>query len=377
MLFTRREFIADIKEVEMGMLKTAVIGAGTMGVLYARAFHESGRAELSAIVDLDRERAADLAAQYGCTNVYEDTASMLAELDIEAAAVALPDYAHRDTVVTLLAAGVHVLCEKPLAVTLEDCADIVGAAGGEPMLMVNYGNRHRAEARALRELVRSGALGEIQTVVMKGNEKLAKTRQLAWRDRTDPTWFLISHLVDFVSWITGQDFTDVYGLQSVAPLQAGGDALLPAITGHSYLGTLGNGAVVNLTASWILPSGAPAAGDMTIELIGTDGSAAIDFMERPVIFHGERAEHLAWDFAADYSGKAKGWWFTSCNYFLDCVASGVQPEPDARAGAETSLVLMAMHESLASGGRVSVDAQRQKLDELLASGSVAAEGASR
>ena len=44
----------------MRMLKTAVIGAGTMGALYARAFEESGRAELSAIVDLDRGRAPAL-----------------------------------------------------------------------------------------------------------------------------------------------------------------------------------------------------------------------------------------------------------------------------------------------------------------------------
>ena len=360
----------------MRMLKTAVIGAGTMGALYARAFEESGRAELSAIVDLDRGRGAGVAAQHGCAGVYEDIASMMADLDIDAAAVALPDYAHRDTVVSLLEAGVHVLCEKPLAVTVEDCADIVGAAGTEPLLMVNYGNRHRPEARVLRELVQSGALGEIQTVVMKGNEKLAKTRQLAWRDRTDPTWFLVSHLVNFVSWITGQHFTNVYGLQSAVPPQAGGDALLPAITGHSYLGTLGNGAVVNLTASWILPSGGPAAGDMAIELIGTEGTAHIDFMERPVVFYGTRADHLPWDFEADHSGKARGWWFTSCDYFLDCVASGTRPQPDARAGAETSLVLMAMHESLAGGARVSVDTYRRQLDSLL-TGSPAAGAGSR
>jgi predicted dehydrogenase len=352
------------------MLKTAVIGAGTMGALYARTFGESDRAELSAVVDLDRDRAASLAGQHGCAGVYTDIASLLAAGHIDAAAVALPDYAHRDITVGLLGAGVNVLCEKPLAVTLADCADIVAAASADPVLMVNYGNRHRPEARVLRDLVQSGGLGEIQTVVMKGNEKLAKTRQLAWRDRTDPTWFLISHLVDFVCWVTGDRFTDVYGLQAVAPPQAG-EQLLPAITGQSYLGSLSNGAVVNLTASWILPSGAPAAGDMAIELIGTEGSARIDFMERPVVFHGARAEHLPWDFETDYAGQARGWWFTSCAYFLDCVASGRRPEPDARCGAETSLVLMAMHESLAGGTRVSIDAYREQLEGLLA----ASEGA--
>jgi predicted dehydrogenase len=356
------------------MLTTAVIGAGTMGALYARSFAESSQAGLSAIVDLDRGRAQTLAALHGGAGVYDDTAALLADLDIDAAAVALPDYAHRDTVVGLLAAGVHVLCEKPLAVTLEDCADIVSAAGSGAMLMVNYGNRHRPEARLLRELVRSGSLGDIQTITMKGNEKLAKTRQLAWRDRTDPTWFLISHLVDFVSWVSGQQFTDVYGLQPAGALSPPGDGVpLPAVTGHSYLGTLGNGAVVNLTASWILPSGTPAGGDMAIELIGTEGSARVDFMERPVVFYGTRAEHLPWDFADDFAGRGRGWWYTSCDYFLDCVAGGRRPEPDARTGAETSLVLLAMHESLAGGSRVSVDAYRARLDSLLAADPAARE----
>lgn len=349
------------------MLKTAVIGAGTMGALYARAFHDSSRAELSAIVDLDLDRARGLAAEYAGAGVYRDAAALVAALEIDAAAVALPDYAHRDVVVALLEAGVNVLCEKPLATTLEDCADIVGAAGSSRKLMVNYGNRHRPEARVLRELVQSGSLGQIQTVIMRGNEKLAKTRQLAWRERTDPTWFLISHLVDFVSWTTGERFTDVYGLQprSATPL-TDEEGPLPEPTGHSYLATLASGAIVNLTASWILPSGGPAAGDMTIELIGSKGYSRVDFMERPVIAYGERAEHLSWDLAVpDFSGRVKGWWVTSCEYFLDCVINGVQPGPDAREGAETSLVLIAMHRALESGERTSVADYRQQLDKLI------------
>lgn len=351
------------------MLKTAVIGAGTMGALYARVFDESGRAELSAIVDVDLDRAEQASAKSAGARAYRNVADLLANEHIDAAAVSLPDYAHRDTVVELLTAGVHVLCEKPLATTLEDCVDIIAESNRAASLMVNYGNRHRPEARTLRELVKSGSLGDIQTITMKGNEKLAKTRQLAWRDRTDPTWFLISHLVDFVSWVTGERFVDVYGLQ---PSSQGDlrltDAVdpLPAQTCHSYLASLESGAVVSLTASWILPPGGPAAGDMAIEIIGSRGYAKVDFMERPVVTYGTTAEHLSWDFAPDFSGRLRGWWITSCDYFLDCVANDQAPEPNAHEGAETSLVLLAMHESLTSGTRAAVAPYRRELDTLLA-----------
>lgn len=337
------------------MLRTAVIGAGTMGALYARAFHESPHAELVAVADLDETRAEEVAAGLPGARAYPGVEAVLDATELDAAAVSLPDYAHRDVTLTLLAAGVHVLCEKPLATTVDDCADIVRAAeASSGSLMVNYGNRHRPEARLLRDRVRAGDLGRLQTVVMKGNEKLLKTRQLAWRDRTDPTWFLISHLVDFVSWVTGERFADVYGRRSACE----DEPELPVPTGHSYLGTLAGGAVVNLGASWILPSGAPAAGDMAIELIGTRGYARVDFMERPVVRYDERASHLPWDFAEDHSGRLSGWWITSCDYFLDSVARGRHPEPDAAEGAETSLVLVAMHRSLDDGRAVPVDEVR-------------------
>jgi predicted dehydrogenase len=306
-----------------------------MGRLYARAFHDSDVSELVSVVDIDTDRARVAASEFSEVTAYNSTAEMLAADNIDAAAVSLPDYAHRDTVVALLDAGVPVLCEKPLATTLEDCADI----------------------------------GQLQSITMKGNEKLAKTRQLAWRDRTDPTWFLISHLVDFVSWLTGERFSDVCGLahggQGATPLS---DEIgpLPLQTGHTYIASLDSGTAVTLSANWALPAGAPAAGDMAIEIIGSKGYAKVDFMERPVVVYGERADHLGWDLARpDYSGRSRGWWITSCDYFLDCVANRRRPEPSAEDGAETSLVLLAMHDSLDSGVRVRLDPIRASFAELI------------
>ena len=351
------------------MLNTAVVGVGTMGMLYARVFNDSDIAHLAAVVDIDLDRARNAAAEFDGVIAHTSVDELLAAGGIDAVAVSLPDYAHRDTVVALLAAGIDVLCEKPLATSLEDCASIVARVSSPSRLMVNYGNRHRPESLKLREVVRSGALGELQFITMKGNETLTKTRQLAWRDRTDPTWFLISHLVDYVGWLTDRQFVDVYGLihgRGGHAQLSDAQGPLPSPTGHTYLGTLDGGIAVTLSASWILPSGSPAPGDFAIEIIGSAGVAAIDFMERPVVVVGDRADHLGWDFATpDYTGRTRGWWTTSCNYFLSCVADNTKPEPDAMQGAETSLVLLAMHESLETGAPVAVEPFRKQFLNLV------------
>src|SRR5262245_8893317 len=334
----------------MAELRCGVVGAGAMGSLYGQAFAQSP--EPARVADLDPERAAALAdlAQDGARVATFHTAEdLLASGAVDAVAVALPDFAHRDAAVACLDAGVSVLCEKPLATTREDCQAIVAAeAASTGTLMVNYGNRHRPEARMLRERLLGGGFGALQWLAIKGNERHTKTQTLAWRARTDPTWFLVSHLVDLVTWLTGTRVTSVCGRAA-----HGHPDELTGVSGPStvtYLASLSNGAHAVLSSSWILPAGYPRPGDFALELIGSHGAAAVDFNERGFRVWADRADEVLWDFdQADFSGIRAGWWFNSCRYFVRSVLDGRPPEPSARDGARVSGVLDAMIRSLASG----------------------------
>lgn len=330
-------------------LRCAVVGAGTMGALYASAFDQLAGARLAAVVDLDVARAEAVAAQHPGAAVHDSVDALVDAGSVDAVAVALPDFAHRETAVLLLDAGIHVLCEKPLATTRDDCTAIADAAErSAASLMVNYGNRHRPPARILRERILAGELGELQSVVFKGHEQWAKTMSLHWRDRTDPTWFLVSHLVDTVTWLTGRRITSVFGrgAHGVAPG-------LDGVTGPNtvtYLAELEGGAHATLTSSWIMPTGLARGGDFSVELIGTEGYVAADFSITGLRFFDTRAHEVASDFdTADFDGHRPGWWFTSTRYFVDCVTRGVAPEPGPLDGLRVSAVLEAMSSSLASG----------------------------
>jgi hypothetical protein len=67
-------------------------------------------------------------------------------------------------------------------------------------------------------------------------------------------------------------------------------------------------------------------------------------------FYGTRAYEPVWDWdTPDFDGRRSGWWFTSCRYFIDCVRSGVPPEPGPLDGLRVSAVLAAMSASIAHG----------------------------
>jgi len=102
------------------MIRIGVVGAGIWGTMHARAYAQNPLVELVGICDLDEERARKVAAQYGIPNVFNRVDDLLDE-GLDGISVATPDDAHTAIVLKAAARGVHILVEKPLATTLEEC----------------------------------------------------------------------------------------------------------------------------------------------------------------------------------------------------------------------------------------------------------------
>ena len=105
--------------------RVAVIGAGAFGQNHCRVVHESGRAELAAIVDTDRARAEETAARYG-TIALSEARELAGRVD--AAIVAAPTTVHAEVGCLLLDAGIDVLVEKPVAIDLAEADRLIAAA---------------------------------------------------------------------------------------------------------------------------------------------------------------------------------------------------------------------------------------------------------
>jgi predicted dehydrogenase len=304
--------------------------------------------------DTDRHRAREFASRWQVPAACARHSTMLRNGGLDAVIVATPDFAHRRPVCECLAAGLPVLCEKPLAMTLEDAAAIVDAqrASGAP-LMVNFGNRHRPNAQRVRELIHACQLGRIEYISVRLNERLCKTRQLAWLSRTSPVWFLLSHCVDLVRWLLADEFEEVYARSrsGVVSERAQG---VPDLC--SALCTMGNGTSVHLESCWTMPDGYSGDIDFALEVIGEEGAIHADLFPHDLQLHQHDASR-----AQDYSmsvalasGKTIGWWEESTRSFFRALQAGATPRPTAAEGLEVTRTLCALDESLRRGAAVRV-----------------------
>ncbi len=141
------------------MTRVAVLGAGFMGATHARAYRTLGSVEVAAVYAPTPRRAASLAAEVGARWT-DDLDGLLADPAIDAVSVCLPTPEHAAVALAALARGKHVLCEKPLALSLAEADAVVEAAGrSDRVVMVGHVLRFWPEYVAAKRIVASGALG--------------------------------------------------------------------------------------------------------------------------------------------------------------------------------------------------------------------------
>lgn len=145
-------------------LRFGLIGAGDIGQVRAAAVAESGSHRLVAVSDKDVERGAGLAARHDAEHC-PDWTRLLERDDIDAVIVSTPPALHEDMCVRALAAGKHVLCEKPLARSPEECRRMLGAAErAGRVLATGFNYRFYPSFALARELLASGAIGDLSHI---------------------------------------------------------------------------------------------------------------------------------------------------------------------------------------------------------------------
>jgi predicted dehydrogenase len=225
-------------------LRVAVVGAGYWGPNLARNFRTSPQWELTAICDLDRDRATQLAQQGGNPRVETSIARVLAADDVDAVAIATPAATHHGIAMAALAAGKHVLVEKPLADTVGRGADMVRrAADSELVLMADHTYCYTPAVLKMRELIDEGALGEILFI-----DSVRINLGLIQPD-VDVFWDLAPHDLAIM------DFLLPGGLRPLSVSAVGADPLGSGKTCVGYLTLpLRNGALAHVHVNWLSPT---------------------------------------------------------------------------------------------------------------------------
>ena len=140
-----------------------MVGAGGIATsAHLPAYRKLADVELVGIADVRRDRADRAAQQFGVARAFADVDEMLTATRPDAVSVCTPNQAHRTAVLAALAAGSHVLCEKPLAAGVTDAAAMAAAAAATGrILTVGQHYRFTAEARVARAMAAAGEVGHV------------------------------------------------------------------------------------------------------------------------------------------------------------------------------------------------------------------------
>jgi len=142
-------------------IRIGIIGLG-VGTWHLEEFSRLEGAEVTALADLNREKLEQNAEKYGIPNTYSEYEELIEHAPVDAVSICLPNFLHEPASVTALQAGKHVLCEKPLAHTLESgkrIREAVDEAGTVFMLAMKF--RYEQGARLIRRLFDEGAFGKV------------------------------------------------------------------------------------------------------------------------------------------------------------------------------------------------------------------------
>jgi D-apiose dehydrogenase len=264
-------------------LRVALVGAGYISAQHAPAWVASPDADLVAICDLDRERAERRRAQLGelghaDVTVHTDVAAMLAEVEPDAVDLASRPEAHRALVEQAARAGVHVLCQKPLASSLADAQAMVEICRQATVrFMVLEMWRYLPWYRDIKRVLEAGEIGPAHYLRVLGpREPLRRVRPV---HETQPYLADMPRLIIyemFVHWIDCARFL----LGEIARVDARAGRVNAAVAGEDWavvlLGHHGGGTSV-IESSWATPGDAPTVrreGDVLVE--GAAGALHLD-----------------------------------------------------------------------------------------------------
>lgn len=334
--------------MQNGVIQVGILGCGRI----ARTRHipelaANPNARLAGFYNRTLAVAEELASGLGGRS-YATPEELLADQQIDAVCVLTPNSSHAELVITALRAGKHVLCEKPMGVTLEECERLAEAERASAnILMIAQNQRFHAAHVKARELIASGAIGRVLTVQAAFSHGGPSMDANSWflsksTGRLGVLGDLGVHKIDLVRFLTGQEITAISAVVDTLDKKSRDGGRIDLDDNAACLFRLSGGAIGNLTVSWTA-YGKP---DVSTRICGTLGTLELlRTFEEPLVLYrpGTEPEQIAVESNTN-SGVVDA--------FISAIVSGA-PSPVSAASVLPSMrALFAAYESGRTGGNM-------------------------
>ncbi len=329
--------------MQWGLIGASTIAAEWMiDAIRAQTGHEIG-----ALLTSDEARAAAYAERHGIGASYVDLDALLGDIDLDAVYISTTNEKHRPQALAAIAAGKHVLCEKPLAMSVAEAREMVAAAAARRVTFAtNHHLRCAGSHIAIRELISAGRIGQVLSLRVFHAVELPEHLR-GWRIKDASAGGGVIPDITVHDADTVRFYLDEDPLEVVARAGASG---------------LGDGVEDSVMSVWSMPSGVMVQSHESfthpyahtgIEVHGTRGSiVARDVMtQRPV---GEiTLSNADGDRAIEYSPH--NLYEHAVAAFAAAVAGEGRPAADGEDGVKSLAVALAVRAAAASGKAVKVD----------------------
>ncbi len=361
-----RRFLQQRGFMTTAPLRVGIIGSG-IGRSHAEGYATQSRVTIAAIAGLD-ERSKTLAASYGARH-YGEYAELLAQSDIDAVSVCVPNGLHAEVTLAALAAGKHVLVEKPLARTPAEGESMLAAAkAAGKILMISFNHRQRSDVQYIKQIIESGRLGRIYYAKSYWMRRAGIPGINSWFVNKNmagggPLIDLGVHMLDIAMYLMGEPTPVAVNAATYAEFgprgQKGMNSVRQTVEGKYEVEDLATamirlegGATLQLETSWA--SHGPNGDDFGIILYGTEGGAELKVVD----YHNVKTVRIFYDEAngtpVDLVPNIKpgGGHVDVINNFVAAILDGAPAIPSAEDGLRRTQVIDACYRSSAEGREI-------------------------
>ena len=343
------------------MINIGIIGCGKIAQKrHIPEYLENVDANLVGFYDLNQARAKEISETFGGT-AFDSIEDLLADPSIDAVSVCTANHTHAAITIQALQAGKHVLCEKPMATTLEDCQGMVDAANkAGKVLVIGQNQRLTKTHKKARELIRNGEIGQIigfRTTFGHGGPE-------TWSiDPGKNTWFfdkniavmgamadLGIHKTDLLLFLTDQKIVETTAHLTTIDKRGADGELIKVDDTAICVYQLENGAIGTMTASWTFYG----PEDNTTIIYGTKGIMRLyedpQFSIQLFLKGGEKIYHEIDTIQTNENQTSSG----VIDAFVESVITGQGGELAAEKVLESMKVIFASIESSQTGKTIKV-----------------------
>lgn len=339
----------------MKTYNVGILGAGFIGNVHADAFLQVPGTKIAAVCDLDESRGKSFVQKYKTPVYYKNFQDML-KADIDIVTIGVPNYLHYQYVLEAAKAGKHIICEKPLALSLEQADEMIEACQKAGVIL-GYAEElcFIPKFMRMKQICDEGGIGKVY-MVKQCEKHGGPYSPWFWQEDKAGGGIMMDmgcHSIEFCRWFLGKpQVKSVYAHMATY--------LHKEITKQEdhviVILEFEGGAIAVCESSWALKGGM----DSIAEAYGTEGVIYADLLRGMGLkcysehgFMPNPFESKGWSFP-DYEWNWNNGYPQEMAHFVDCIRTGSEPRESGKDGRVVLEIMLAGYHSAATGKKVNL-----------------------